>query len=235
MNNKITERILDRIYSFDTYNNPSVTQDVEELYDEILSKSITSSNNDIDIFYTDSNFDTINENAFIDGLITPILRQAGNKELFYGEIEREGVDIIIDFIDKNCSISDDDVFLDLGSGFGKICLHFSYKSKFKKIFGVELNNEYYLNSIKIKNLLNESKVNFMNADLYKLNLSFANFIFHNNLTFTDESVNSIWSRLKPQTHYISGRSIEGEKEVAILELPVSWSFRRTQYKLYIKS
>ena len=67
--------------------------------------------------------------------------QPGEKEahakekifLTYGEILYPSVNKIIDYID----IHEDDVFYDLGSGVGKVALHFFLKTPIKKAMGIE--------------------------------------------------------------------------------------------------
>ena len=63
---------------------------------------------------------------------------AYNTNYTYGEIIRSGVDEIINKINKYRKPTEKDVFVDVGSGCGKLVLHTAIKSDIKTLIGIEI-------------------------------------------------------------------------------------------------
>lgn len=102
------------------------------------------------------NFDKITQDyivALYQGLSGFISYQPGEKEegtkekiyLTYGEILYPSVNKIIDYM----RVTNQDVFYDLGSGIGKVPLHFFLKTPVKKAFGIEASKKRNDHAIKI--------------------------------------------------------------------------------------
>lgn len=56
----------------------------------------------------------------------------------YGEITKKGVQTIIEKITKYKDIKESDVFLDIGSGCGKLVLQMAVKTNFRNLVGIEI-------------------------------------------------------------------------------------------------
>jgi hypothetical protein len=76
-------------------------------------------------------------------------KEEGTKEkiyLTYGEILYPSVNLLIDYIED---LSSEDVFYDLGSGIGKVPLHFFLKTPVKKACGVEASRARNMHAAKV--------------------------------------------------------------------------------------
>lgn len=106
--------------------------------------------------YDTKTFDAINEEYMtalyqgLSGFISykPGEKEAGVKEKIYftyGEILYSSVNTIIDYM----QVTEKDVFYDLGSGIGKVPLHFFLKTPVKRAFGVEASKLRHEQALKI--------------------------------------------------------------------------------------
>lgn len=154
----------------------------------------------------------------------------------YSEILRSGVDIIIDKINKYKKLSNNDVFVDVGSGCGKLIMHISIKSNMKTLIGVECVTERikYSRYIKSKILsLDNDTVFFIEKDIDEFNLDMATIIFMNDVSFSDDMITSIYDRIPKGCHFITSHEIPScklFKEDFIVD--VSWG--KLLLKYYIK-
>jgi len=157
---------------------------------------------------------------------------AYNTNYTYGEIIRNGVDEIISKINKYRKPTEKDVFIDVGSGCGKLVLHTAIKSDIKTLIGVEIVPQRLRYSKHIKeDILPESKsVFFIEKDIRNFDLSIATVVFANDTAFTLDLVYDIFNKLPKGCHFITSRKIP---ECKILKdeflVDTSWS---KQLKLY---
>ena len=87
-----------------------------------------------------------------------------DKSLTYGEISKLGGSILYDFIKKNKYITDKDIFVDLGSGLGKLVLQLGAISEFKTLLGIEISDIRYQYSKYL-----QEKVGILNKDIFGMN------------------------------------------------------------------
>jgi len=62
----------------------------------------------------------------------------GHEASVYGEVLPEGIQTLLDVLDDEMPITESDVFVDLGSGTGKIVLQAALSTPCKKVVGIEL-------------------------------------------------------------------------------------------------
>lgn len=72
----------------------------------------------------------------------------GHEASVYGEVLPEGIQTLLDYIDNDMPLSPADVFVDLGSGTGKIVIQVALSTNFKKVVGIELSETRHQHAIK---------------------------------------------------------------------------------------
>ena len=72
----------------------------------------------------------------------------GHEASVYGEVLPEGIQTLLDYINEDMPLSKDDVFVDLGSGTGKIVLQVALSTCFKKVVGIELSETRHGHAVK---------------------------------------------------------------------------------------
>jgi SAM-dependent methyltransferase len=161
------------------------------------------------------------------------------KNFVYGEITRKGVDELIQSIYRHKkTITDKDVFVDIGSGTGKLILHTAISSTFKTLVGVEVIKERYQYAksiLETASPIDDKKVFFINKDIRDFDLSFATVVFINNLCFDSELNKIIYDKLPTGCHFISALPYKNciylkDK----LKLGVSWIKDPFVFNYYIK-
>jgi len=128
---------------------------------------------------------------------------------------------------------EDVVFYDIGSGHGKMIMHLSLISNFKKIIGIELNELRYKYCLDILNQIEDSEnVEFINDDVLNCDISDATVVFMNDLLLPQDLIYSIFSKLKPGTIVIS---IEENKfePLGKIDVEVSWMPVNLDFNFYI--
>lgn len=159
-----------------------------------------------------------------------------DNRLVYGEIMRNGVDVLIEKINKYQKISDKDVFVDIGCGSGKLLMHLSIKSKFKTLIGIEIQRERleYGKSIKEK-LFNDSPIFLINKDVFNFDLSIGTIFFMNDVCFDDNMCQKIYDRLPNSSYFITSKN---RPECKILKeeiyLQASWRKDPIKFNYYMK-
>lgn len=154
------------------------------------------------------------------------------QKFIYGEIDRKGVEKLHSFICEKIDNIEDCVFYDIGSGNGKLILHFSLISDFKKFVGVELDKVRFLYSNIIKQqLYNTDNVIFINDDLKNLDFYDADVIFCNDVMFDESDIEFLVSKIKPGSHLISisNNSLSPDD---IIDLNPSWQETPLSFKYY---
>lgn len=131
-----------------------------------------------------------------------------NMNYVYGEVLRSGVETIIQKINKYKKITDKDVFVDIGSGTGKLVIHMSIKSDIKTLVGVEIVPQRVAYSKWIKEKISpDSSIFFIEKDINNFDLSVANIVFANNICFDESLIKSIYDRIPKGCHLISAVEI----------------------------
>jgi SAM-dependent methyltransferase len=155
--------------------------------------------------------------------------------LTYGELLRSGVDEVISKINRYKKPTDKDVFVDVGSGSGKLILHTAIKSDIKTLVGVELLTQRcnYAKYIKQNTLPENNSVFFINKNIKDFDLSIATIVFMNDVSFDDELVLDIYKLIPIGCHFISSRKINCKIMKEEFFVDVSWGDKLKLY-YYIK-
>lgn len=151
----------------------------------------------------------------------------------YGEMNYEGFDKLLEYL-KN----DVNVFIDIGSGRGKLCLYSAGFPFIKKSIGIELVKERHNDAVFLKSKLEKypesTKVKFINDYVENVNLSqFKSdkiLIWISNLCMAESVTNTIFESIAnnlPNGTIIgcSKAPKESSKYVKVtdLKIPMSWS------------
>lgn len=130
-----------------------------------------------------------------------------NENYTYGEILRSGVDIIIEKINKHKNITPKDVFVDVGSGTGKLLLHVSIKSDINTFVGLEIvpQRQRYSKFIQNNILTEDKSVFFLEKDVRDFDLSIASIVFMNDVFFDNELSTCIYNKISKGSHFITSK------------------------------
>ena len=113
----------------------------------------------------------------------------------YGEILLPGILKLIENID----ITSDDVFLDLGSGLGKLCISFLLLTRIKHSIGIELEkNRYNISCLARKKFMPyiaNRRLDFYNYNIVDYDLTKANIIYIGSLCFSDKLLKIISDKI----------------------------------------
>lgn len=163
-----------------------------------------------------------------------------NKNLTYGEITRNGVEQIIEKIHRHKkTISTSDVFVDVGSGCGKLLIHTSLRLNLKTYVGVEIVEARvkYAKHIleQFSPLEDNKKIFFINKDINDFDLSIANIVFIDNVTFSNRLCRQIYDKLPSGCHFITHKPFDQCKYLKeSFAVDVSWSKSPYAFHYYIK-
>jgi precorrin-6B methylase 2 len=146
----------------------------------------------------------------------------------YGEIMEEGVSLIL----SKLNLTDQDVFLDLGSGTGRVVLQVFLEKNIKSV-GIEfIEKRYKMAQDSLRQLnekINASKVHFIKGDFFAENWSNATCVFMCNTCFTEEVMDNIMARLgscKKLRYVIMLKQLDTKPDwLDVLEsfqVPVTW-------------
>lgn len=155
-----------------------------------------------------------------------------DKKFVYSEVLRTGVDTIISKINKYKKPTEKDVFVDVGSGCGKLVIHISISSNIKTLVGVELlaQRHNYAKYIKQNIISDNNSVFFINKDIKDFDLSIATIVFINDLCLDNRLVLDIYESLPKGCHFMLSRKIDECKVMKEeFNIDVSWG---GQLKLY---
>ena len=163
-----------------------------------------------------------------------------NSDYVYGEVTKKGVQTLIEKITKYKDIKESDVFVDIGSGCGKLVLQMAVKTNFRNLVGIEIvdiRNKY------AKSILEQivpiddkdKKIFFINKDVRDFDLSICKVVFMNNLFFDSDLNNIIYDRLSEGCHIISMSSFNKCKFLKdTFNVEVSWLDKGAKIYYYIK-
>ena len=160
-----------------------------------------------------------------------------DRNLTYGELSKSGVEELISGISKYKNITEKDVFVDIGSGTGKLILHMGIKSSFKTLVGIEVQKERHLYSkyIKERILPENNSVFFLNKSILDFDLSIGTVFFMNDVSFSNELSNQIFDRLPFGSHFITHKNRTDCKILKeVLNLGVTWQNKKATFNYYIK-
>lgn len=145
----------------------------------------------------------------------------------YGELLMSGVDQLSDYITgiskiNNQKIGQEDFFLDIGSGYGKLILQMSLINDFGKLFGVEIDKNKYEFSKSLKSQIEgTNNAIFINDDIKNIDVTKVSWIFMNDVLFSKEDSEYVFENAKPGTHIISFLE-NGKKYDDIISLECNW-------------
>lgn len=156
----------------------------------------------------------------------------------YGEITVQGADALINYLKPQKN----DVFVDAGSGVGKLAVHFFFATDVAKSIGIELSQERYEKALKIKAALEKDKLipqgrslEFYHEDILKADFKQATIFFMCSTCFSSELMQKITEKL---SHLTKGLRVITLKQLPkndhfelkdTLLLPMTWSARTTVY------
>jgi precorrin-6B methylase 2 len=162
----------------------------------------------------------------------------------YGEITPEGVAMLI----SHLSITDKDVFYDLGSGLGKMVLQMYTTTPVAKAVGVELSQDRFnqskeaLEQLQTKNLINKGRIlDFINKNILDVPLADATIIYISSTCFSDDFLKKITEKIATEVpastflRVISLRTLpavasdRGLIHTATYTIPMTWSSKVMAY------
>lgn len=181
---------------------------------------------------------TLMDNAYkdISGFMIPSEESAliaqKNADSTYGEITFESLQTILDEL----PVGREDVFYDLGSGVGKVCVQVALTTPAKRIVGVELSPTRYKHAIGVEKKLVQEKhihpfrLEFQEKNITDVQLHEATIIFMLSTCFSDQLMHNIIQKIITIQHHpvkiITQKKLWDEKYFTLVKqycLPMSWS------------
>jgi hypothetical protein len=151
----------------------------------------------------------------------------------YGIILDQGIDKFVNDVKPTGS----DVFYDLGSGNGNVCVRVYNTTPVKKCVGIECDQQRYKASVPLAQQTKHRKMIFVKGNFIHHNISDATIVFMDSIMFTDDTLmyieTNLLSTCQNLRYVISMKKLPEStqlqyiKEVAI---PTSWG--QSQYHLY---
>ena len=149
-----------------------------------------------------------------------------NNDIVYGEMNYIGMNKLHKHIRKKNSKLN--VFLDIGSGRGKLC--FYMEPMMKKCIGIEVVKERHNDALQLKKKLKSKNVKLYNTDFLTKNIKYGKkdqvFCWISNLCFSEHLTNSIYLKLLqtlPKGSIICSSKIPKElTHFKQYKVPMSW-------------
>lgn len=199
---------IDEIYRYNSFSEKEIIKELNNLSEE--KKKYFS---DLE----ESLLSNIKSNLNID-----------SEEKIYGEITEKGV------YNLAKELSDfSGVFYDIGSGNGKLIIHLSIISGFSRYVGVEKSEVRYLYSKKINLHLN-TKVELIHDDILNVNINDANFIFMNDMMFSEDLRRLIYDKIPKKCYFLSFHKNEMSTRIKDILINVTWMKNGIKMILYKK-
>ena len=151
-----------------------------------------------------------------------------NDEFVYGEISKKGANKLADYLKKYTGN-----FYDIGSGNGKLLIHLSLITNFQKYTGVEIVEIRHKYANKINEKLDQN-VNFIYGDVLNTDISDANFIFLDDLMFSEELRLQIINKIPRDCYYLTIWKNNIDDFVDNYTLGVTWLETEMNFYLYKK-
>ena len=159
-----------------------------------------------------------------------------NSDYVYGEVTKKGVQTLIEKITKYKDIKESDVFIDIGSGCGKLVLQMAVKTNFRNLVGIDvidIRNTYAKSILEQISPIDDKKIFFINKDVRDFDLSICKVVFTNNLLFSSELNDLIYDRLPEGCYILSSAPFNKCKFLKdSFNVDVSWSLDRSGVKMY---
>ena len=151
-------------------------------------------------------------------------KKSYDKLMVYGELTKFGVPTLYNYIKGKKEITNKDVFIDIGSGLGKLLLHMGVISEFKTLVGIEYSDIRYKYSKHLQEKIGiiDKGVFFLNKDVRDFDLSIASVVFCDNVTWDKEICDFIWNKLPKGCHYINYKKVENFSYHEVIELQTTW-------------
>lgn len=169
-----------------------------------------------------------------DSVINKHFRYKGSYEdkYIYGEVLCNGVDQIINKINRY--FGNNYIFIDIGSGLGKIVIHNAILAK-GTFIGVDIVKErvMYAKYLKNKIIPENDNVFFINKDIKDFDLSIANVVFLNSVSFDNKEVIEIYNKIPTGCHIITNHILDCKLMKEEFDVDVSWGGKIT-LRYYIK-
>lgn len=164
-------------------------------------------------------------------------KQKGEK--VYGEATWSGVNQMIRHFRP---LTEDDVFLDIGSGRGKMVLHMALQTPVKKCIGVELVTPRHEDAIKLKEQIGDipdKEVIFINEDIFKTDtIQQATIIYANVIMWDETLVQKIIENMSEGSAIYFNKLVYDTTNRYLtdesLELDMSWK-KGSTYQFYKKN
>jgi len=112
----------------------------------------------------------------------------------YGEILPNAVSKLI----NNLTIKEDDVFVDLGCGNGKVVVQFYLQTPVKESLGIEFSTTRYNQAKKVLENIKEKKhkkISYIRNNFLNVDVSHGTIFYSASTCFTDETMFKIWNKL----------------------------------------
>lgn len=138
----------------------------------------------------------------------------------YGELSFEGVEALLTHALGSMHEGVEPVFVDLGSGLGKVCMQAAITQKFSRVVGVELSGSRHalamkaLSQLELINSQAAGRVQMVSGDILAQSLAFPSptVIFCANLTFNSNVIAMIAQKCIAELH--AGSVIYSQREFA---------------------
>ena len=156
-----------------------------------------------------------------------------NDQITYGEMNYNGIEILYKYLNNKYKNNKLSIFLDVGSGRGKLCMYMGSYQKIKKSIGIELVEERHQNAVELLNKLPKKysknvelfNGNILNKDLTKI-ITEPTFIWWSNLCFDSDKIEEIYAKLKSEIPSKSilccSKTIINGNLAGEIKIPMSW-------------
>ena len=169
-----------------------------------------------------------------------IHKHKGNKHIksdTYGEITWKGVNQIISCLDLE--ETKDLVFLDIGSGHGKMVMHMALQTPIKKSIGIELNKNRHKEAVKLKSKVGsfgDCEVQLIKGDILEHEdiIKEAGIIYANIIMFDYETMGKMIKMMNPGTILFVNKSYnfksdKPRKDIYTIKVDMSWMEDNNHY------
>jgi hypothetical protein len=129
----------------------------------------------------------------------------------YGEITEKGVNQIIDNLKKHKLITHDGLFIDLGSGYGKMVLHMAMFDEIKESHGIELLESKAEHANLLLNELPKDfpkeKVFLSKKDILEVNELKHDIVYHNSISWNNKHISHVVDITKKSSIHITTNNL----------------------------
>jgi tRNA G46 methylase TrmB len=148
----------------------------------------------------------------------------------YGEITFGGVEALINYL----RLGEDDVFVDLGSGVGKVVMQIAMTSSVKKVIGVELSGTRYKDALGVLSkaselgLVDANRCEFRNENILETDLDNASVIYTCSTAFPSNFMDKLTEKITkhPKGRVVSLQDLPSHPRLELvdrLKLNMSWA------------